>query len=125
MKHQIKLQRAIEKSNIFKGNMVKSAVLDQIPNQLLNNLSSSDFALVMDAVNQAYHNGKASAGAEMIDNNAVWINSLNKGIEWEEVGAVYDRVNVVEKTPDGFEFNVSKPIKIKDGELVLKFWDEK
>jgi hypothetical protein len=81
MKHNIKLQRAIKQSNIFKGQSTVSAIVAQLPESLLETLSSKNVAIVLDAIDKAYKTGKASAGAEIIDNNAVYINGNNKIVE--------------------------------------------
>ena len=39
---------------------------------------------VADCIYAAYHRGKSAAGAEMIDDNAVYINSIDRIIEWDK-----------------------------------------
>ena len=112
----IKLTRAMVKSNVHKGSVTMMAILEQIPKRLSTKLSSNDFALLIDAIDSAYHNGKASAGAEIIDDNAVWINGLNRAIEWKEVGAEYTKVERHEGNMTVFE-----SIKTKEGVLTPSF----
>ena len=96
MKHSIKLNRAMELYTGFKGAGTYSEVENQLPEKLVNELTGAQLALVMQAINTAYQKGKASTGAEMIDNNAVYIEKLNKVIEWNEEGAEYIRETVSE-----------------------------
>lgn len=116
MKHQIKLQRAIKQANIFKGETTVSAIKNQLPESLLESLNSKDIAIVLESIDKAYKLGQKSTGASMIDSNCVWIESLNKGIEWNEVGAKFESLITQENG-----MRVTRPVKLKDGELVLKF----
>ena len=78
--HSIKLHRAIKLYSGFKGANTLTAIMEQIPCQLIDGLNSYQLAAVMQAIN----NGKSSAGAEMIDADAVYINKLGRTIEWEQ-----------------------------------------
>ena len=61
--------------NGFRGGETLKAVLAQIPAGLVARLTGAELGAVMSAVNAAYHNGKAAAGAEAMDNGgAVWVN---------------------------------------------------
>lgn len=119
MKHSIKLNRAMELYTGFKGTATYSAVEKQLPEKLVNELTGAQLALVMQAINTAYQKGKASTGAEMIDNNAVYIEKLDKVIEWNEEGAEYTRETVVENG-----YRVTRSRKTKDGVLVPRFSEE-
>jgi len=77
----VKLEEALSKSTIHKGGSTVSAILEQIPSNLIDRLSSDDIACIIDIVDKAYKKGKASTGAEMIDNDTVWINHLQKEIK--------------------------------------------
>jgi hypothetical protein len=116
MKHSIKLNRAMELYTGFKGAGTYSEVENQLPEKLVNELTGAQLALVMQAINTAYQKGKASTGAEMIDNNAVYIEKLNKVIEWNEEGAEYIRETVSENG-----YKVTRSRKTKDGVLVPRF----
>lgn len=116
MKHSIKLNRAMELYTGFKGAGTYSEVENQLPEKLVNELTGAQLALVMQAINTAYQKGKASTGAEMIDNNAVYIEKLNKVIEWNEEGAKYIRETVSENG-----YKVTRNRKTKDGVLVPRF----
>lgn len=85
-----KMDRALAAYDGFAGAATINAVLSYIPEDLRNQLTGHQLGLVMSAVNRAYHAGRASTGAEMIDGNCVWINSLNRALEWTEEGAVYE-----------------------------------
>lgn len=121
MNHQIKLQKAIKQAKVFKGQTTLSAIKDQLPESLLETLTAKDIALVLETINKAYHAGRASTGAEMVDTNAVYINSLGKVIEWSEVGAEYKQVAFEEVGVSGFKSTGTHPQKVKDGVLVPKF----
>lgn len=113
----IKLNRAIKTANVFKGSSTVSAIMEQVPEQLIKNLSSKDLAIVIESVNKAYHNGRTSTGAEMIDTNCVWVNGINKMIEWNEEGAEYQKVT----EPCEPWGTVTKSVKVKEGVLVPRF----
>ncbi len=116
-KGQIKLNRARNLYTGFKGTSTMEKVFQRIPDTLVRELTSKQIAFVAEVIAEAYNDGKASAGAEMIDANMVYIDNLGKIIEWSEKGAEYQKV--IEKTDDGC--TVVKNKKIKDGILVLKF----
>jgi hypothetical protein len=116
MKHSIKLNRAMELYTGFKGAGTYSEVENQLPEKLVNELTGAQLALVMQAISTAYQKGKASTGAEMVDNNAVYIEKLNKVIEWNEEGAEYIRETVSENG-----YKVTRSRKTKDGVLVPRF----
>ena len=116
MKHLVKMNRAIENYNGFKGDSTIHKIVERIPDELVSELTGKQLALVMQAINKAYIDGRASTGAEMIDNNAVYINSLGKVIEWNEEGAEYET-----QTIDEPGCRVTKRIKVKDGILVPRF----
>lgn len=130
-KHQIKMNRAIENYTGFKGAGTLDAIKSQVPEELIERLTGKELALVMQAINAAYQKGRASTGAEMIDNNAVYINKLNKIIEWTEEGAEYEYREVVHPAKKfigetGKEVYIPEsksrvPVKIKDGALVPRF----
>lgn len=71
----------------FKGTQTVGEILKQIPDNLLKSLTGKELGLMMNAINTAYHNGKAFMGSEVIDGNksegAVWIQCLDKAIEWK------------------------------------------
>lgn len=77
----VKLEDALSKTNIHKGNSTVSAILEQIPSDLIDRLSSGDIAIIIDIVDKAYKKGRSSTGAEMIDNETVWINHLQKEVK--------------------------------------------
>lgn len=105
----IKLNRAIDKANIFKGSQTVMAIVDQVPEQLIKNLSSKDLAVVLEAINQAYHNGKASTGAEMIDKNCVWIENIGRSISIEKENGDYK--STVNPTPEEMDSAFDRQLK--------------
>ena len=112
----IKLNRAYNLYTGFKGASTVRKVFERIPDELLQGLTAKQIAAVAEIVAQAYEDGRASTGAEMIDNNAVYINNLGKIIEWNEEGAEYNEVQ--EKTAG---YTVTRSKKVKDGVLVPRF----
>lgn len=85
---EIKLDEAIRQSNVHKGVTTTSAILGYIPASIANKLNSDEYALLMDCINRAYHDGKSSTGAEMIDKNSVWVTALNRVVEWDNDGKI-------------------------------------
>lgn len=70
-----------------KGSATVSHILEIMGDEL-NHLSGRDLGKIMNAIDKAYHLGKASSGAETISTNAVWIEGLKKVIEWDKDGGV-------------------------------------
>jgi hypothetical protein len=103
----------------FKGAQTINHIKRLIGPELAERLKNEDYGLVMSAVNRAYHEGKASAGAEMIDDNAVWINKLNRAIEWAEEGAEYEPIT--EDLDGGRKRTYFK--KIRNGKIIPRFTD--
>jgi hypothetical protein len=87
MNHGIKSRRAQRLAN--KLPMANSEIWEQIPESLIEQLTSKQLAAVMCLMDKSYHNGKKAAGAEVVDNcptdGAVWINCIKKMIEWKVV----------------------------------------
>jgi len=82
---EIKTNRA-RKINQFLP-MQEAEVWSLIPQELVTALTAKQLSIVAAAINQSYHNGKAAAGAEVVDSGekcgAVFVNGLNKIIDWE------------------------------------------
>ena len=58
----------------FKGYQTVAAVKSQIPDELASRLTGKEIGMVMNAVNAAYHNGRASLkGVDVIDGDCLWI----------------------------------------------------
>lgn len=85
MRHAIKTGRAVRLAG--KLPMATREICSLIPERLWDRLTSSELALVIEVADRSYHNGRASTGAEVIDdsptNGAVWINTLDAMIEWQ------------------------------------------
>ena len=116
-----KESRAMAAYDGFKGGTTVAHIRKLIGKELADRLTGHELGLVMSAVNRAYHEGRASTGAEIIDDNCVWIKSLEKAIEWEEVGTEYKREDFTEIDANGRTIKGSRPVKVKNGELVCKF----
>ena len=79
---RIKIDRAIKKANTFKGPQTIKDVLQQIPQSFSDSLTSTQLATVIETVSRAYKLGQCASGAEVIDTNAVWLDSANRIVEW-------------------------------------------
>ena len=77
------LEIARQQSNTAAFGDTNSAVFAQIPDALAQSLTADQLTDVANCINAAYHKGKADAGAEMIDSNCVYINSISRMIEWD------------------------------------------
>ena len=62
-----KYNRMIRQFNGHKGSITTAAVLDGMPETLLDRLTGAQLGDVMSAVNAAYHRGHAAAGTEIVD----------------------------------------------------------
>ena len=80
----IKINKAVKQYNGFKGGRTLDAIMEQIPEELNSKLTSSELALVMQVVNSAYHNGRASTGAENVG-GAIWIDSIQKLVDIDKI----------------------------------------
>ena len=60
-----KMNRVMSNYAGFAGQTTVSAILDQIPKELQNELTGRQLGLVMKAVNAAYQGGKIAAEAEI------------------------------------------------------------
>lgn len=71
----------------FKGQATVADITSRIPASLLDALTGAQLGEMMNAIHRAYQDGKASVGAEVIDScvsdGAVWVNCLNRAIEWQ------------------------------------------
>lgn len=67
------------------GPVTIQAVLDQIPDELKQRLTGRELGLVMSAINKAYHNGRASCQAAVIDGDAIWIDPLDRLFELADI----------------------------------------
>jgi len=68
------------------GPVTVAAVQSHIPPELYDRLAGRDLGLVMSAVNAAYHAGRKSTGAEVVDADArgiaVWVDKAQRILEW-------------------------------------------
>lgn len=80
-----KYNRMLKQYDGFKGYQTISAILDQIPVELKMELTGRQLGFVMGIVNKAYHKGRTSMGAEVIEGDSIWINSLNCLIELNDI----------------------------------------
>jgi hypothetical protein len=83
---RIKIQKARKLTRFLP--MQEQEVWALIPQELITALTSKQLALVAEAINSSYHNGRASTGADVIDANtsdgAVFVNCLEKAIYWKQ-----------------------------------------
>lgn len=77
------MEQAREESGFAQYGDTCSAIFGEISEKLKSSCTAAQLAEIARCVNAAYQAGKASAGAEMIDKKAVWIDSLQKMISWD------------------------------------------
>ena len=82
--HNTKLQKAMEKSGFIQYGQTCEAIFNQIPAELISKCTASQLATISQAINKAYHFGKASMGAEDLGDNSVWIDKIGKIIEYKD-----------------------------------------
>jgi len=58
--------------NGFAGSRTLEAVMAQVPDELWDRLTGRELGIVMTAINASFHKGKASAGAEVVD-DCIWV----------------------------------------------------
>ena len=76
----IKFHRAVRKANIASKTCptVVEAIIQQIPADLIASVTSTQLALIVEAVHASYHAGRSSTGAEMLDDGAVWVHEAKR-----------------------------------------------
>lgn len=105
----------------FRGDETIKQIISFMPVELVHSLTGRELGFVATAINAAYLAGKASTGADMIDENCVWINRLKCAIEWTEEGAEWE-TKVNEITDDkGVIQKVYEKVKVKPGQLIPRF----
>lgn len=55
---------------------VVKAVFDKIPSDITQKLTGKELGQIMKAINDSFHEGKKSCGAE-VEDDAIWIDKLN------------------------------------------------
>jgi len=80
-----KLNMAIRRAKVFKGSNTLNAILSQVPGDVIRDCPARIIAQVMEAINAAYHDGRASTGAEVIDGEAIWISKHMRLYELEDL----------------------------------------
>ena len=58
----------------FAGEQTVQAIISQIPAELIDRCTGRVLGIMMDAINAAYHNGKASLGVDVID-DCLWLHA--------------------------------------------------
>lgn len=81
-----KKNRMMAAYNGFTGHQTINHITSNIPTELINQLTGKQLGLIMSALNQSYHQGRASKGnVEMIDKSAIWIGALGKIYELDDI----------------------------------------
>lgn len=83
-----KLQNMLTTYNGHRGPVTMSHVSSLVGD--IPGLTGKQLGMVMSAVNRAYHEGKASCGAE-VDGDWVYINKLEKGYELKDIKRINER----------------------------------
>ena len=80
----IKRNRVVKLLTCHPGPVTVKAVLDQIHDQMWDKCTSAAIAQAANAISAAYHRGRASTGAEVLDSSPtealVWVGPLNKAV---------------------------------------------
>ncbi len=70
----VKTKNMMAAYNGFRGHQTVAAIMAQIPMQLCRRLTGYELGLVMNTVNKAYHNGRASmGGVDVLDGDCIWL----------------------------------------------------
>lgn len=85
IRYSTKIRRAEAMGQWFKGAATSQAVMEQIPAAVVAECPARIIAAVGDAINAAYHAGKATMGAEVIDGTFVWVDCLGVSFDLAEL----------------------------------------
>ena len=86
--HSLKITRALTLGHWHTGPVTNKAVLSQIPDSVISECPARIIAQVGDAISAAYHAGRASMGAEIVEDDCLWIESIGKLIPLELIRAI-------------------------------------
>jgi hypothetical protein len=76
----IKMARVQRLGHWHKGPVTNQAVLNQVPDSVIKECPARIIAEVADAINTAYHGGRRSMGAELVDGDFVWCEAIGKAL---------------------------------------------
>jgi len=79
--HGAKLRKAEQMSGFGCYPQTCTDIFSRISDMLSDTCTAGQLAEIAKAINAAFQSGKSSTGAEMIDDNCVWINKLQKAID--------------------------------------------
>lgn len=77
----LKKKNALKHYKGHDGPVTLNAVQSLVPDELWGELTGRQLGIVMTAINNAYHKGRASTGAEVVDDHGVWVAHLGKIVE--------------------------------------------
>lgn len=80
-----KMQAAVDMSHAFAGDQTMQAILSRMPGDVIKECPARIIAQVIDAIDKSYKAGQASTGAEVIDDDAIWIEPLQRLIGFEDL----------------------------------------
>jgi hypothetical protein len=60
----------------FLGEKTVQDIISCIPEELIKTCTGKQLGLIMSALNKNYHRGKTEAGAEIIDGDGLWIDTI-------------------------------------------------
>jgi len=80
-----KIDRAIELAKCFKGRETIKHILSIISEELQERLSSEELAQVITAIDKAYKLGILSCRAEVVDDDAIWVEPLKNLYDIEDI----------------------------------------
>ncbi len=85
----------------FKGDRTLESVMSFIPDVLMERLTGRELGEVMNAVNTAFHSGKAAAGAEVVD-DCLWIEERLVPLQAIKNIKIEKETKTVDREPSSF-----------------------
>lgn len=93
--HNTKIVRAMQMCYFYRYPATCNAIFSRVPNEIIVNCTANQIALIAKAIDNAYHDGQDSTGADMISDDCVWVNKLNMAIH------IGDKIHACQEMPQG------------------------
>lgn len=68
----------------FCGDKTVANIIKDIPDELMTQLTAKQLGIIMRAISAAYHKGRASTGAELLDTGLVYIKGVGS-INYDDI----------------------------------------
>lgn len=103
--NQLKHKNMMASYTGHRGAATMGAILDQVPETLLTTLTGKELGLVMDAINAAYHAGRASHGGLDLCDDCYWF----PGVDEEGALVPTEAINsiAITKDADGTSYSMA------------------